>query len=239
MEEQKYHNSRRFLNAFIEIEQALEKIVGNNSYMPFYQLVDAGARVDPFVQDISVELKEYGDLRNAIVHERINGEPIAEPHYEVVLRLEKICDLLQSPPKVEEHFIREVITCRSDEPLSEATKKMFEFTFSKLPVYEDQKFVGILTAEAITYWMADRLQKGESFEHQKVDSVLKYIDNPDNYHFISRTTSLFEVIRIFGEYDHQGKRLQAILISEDGSEDADLVGIITVFDFPTIYNIID
>lgn len=239
MADDRYHNSRRFLNAFIVIEQALEKIVQNKSYKPFYQLVDAGARIDPFVQDISIELKEYGDLRNAIVHERINDEPIAEPHYEVVLRLEKIGDLLQSPPKVEEHFIRKVVTCSCDEPLSEAAKKMLEFTFSKLPVYRDQKFVGILTAEAITYWMADRLQTNQSLTHQKVDSVLKYIDNPDNYHFVSRATSLFEVLRIFDDYDHQGKRLQAILISEDGSEDTTLAGIITVFDFPTIYSIID
>lgn len=239
MAEEKHHNSRRFLNAFIQIEHALEKIVKNTSYKPFYQLVDAAALIDPFVQDISIELKEYGDLRNAIVHERIDDQPIAEPHYAVVLRLEKICELLQTPPKVGEHFIRKVVICDCDDPLSEATQKMLEHTFSKLPVYRGQEFVGILTAEAITYWMADRLQKDGNLKQQNVASVLRYIDNPDNYHFISKDTSLFEVLRIFDEYHHDGKRLQAILISEDGSEDAKLIGIITVFDLPAIYNIID
>src|SRR5690625_3964553 len=110
-----YQNSRRFLNAFIDIERALKTISKNTRNRPFYQLITDAAKYDPFVRDISVELREYGDLRNAIVHERINNAPIAEPHEEVVERLELIRDLLQTPPRVAPVFIREVVTCYHDE----------------------------------------------------------------------------------------------------------------------------
>lgn len=235
-----YENSRRFINAFIDIESVLEKTVKSTHHMPFYQLVDTAAQIDPFIQDIAVELKEYADLRNAIVHERIDDRPIAEPHYDVVKRLEKIRDLLESPPIAADYFLRDVVTCELTELLSDAAVKMLKNAFSKLPVYDGQRFVGLLTAEAITYWLADRFLEGEKpFKQEQVSSVLEYIDQPDNHYFITPTCSLFEILRVFDDYRHQGKRLQAILVSSDGSKTGELLGIITNFDLPLIYHIIE
>lgn len=235
-----YENSRRFMSAFIDIEKVLEKTVRSTQYIPFYQLVDSAAQIDPFVRDVAIELKEYADLRNAIVHERIDGRPIAEPHYDVVKRLEKIRDLLESPPIVADHFLREVITCKLTDLLSDAVSKMLENAFSKLPVYEGPKFVGLLTAEAITYWLADGFIDGEGLlKQEKVASVLKYIDQPDNNYFVAPSCSLFEILRIFDAYRHKGKRLQAILITSDGTKTGTLLGIMTNFDLPLIYHIIE
>lgn len=234
-----YENSQRYLNAFIDIEQALGKIVKNERHIPFYRLVDAAARIDPFVRDIAVELKEYGDLRNAIVHERINDEPIAEPHADVVRRLEWIRDLLRTPPTVGEIFLGPVVTCRHDDTLREVVSRMHANAFSKLPVYQGPNFVGILTAEAVTYWLADHIDNGLNLGQERVESVLRYLHNPDNYQFVAPDCSLFDVLRIFEDYSHRGKRIQAILISDDGTEIGQLLGIITVFDLPKIYHTID
>ncbi|HHX02100.1 MAG TPA: CBS domain-containing protein [Firmicutes bacterium] len=234
-----YENSRRFLNAFIGIEQALEKVVKIKRHVPFYQLVDLAAKIDPFVREIALELKEYGDLRNAIVHERIDDQPIAEPHRDVVERLEQIRDLMHTPPTVAESFLGPVVTCNLDDSLSTAITKMNVNSFSKLPVYKGRQFVGLLTAEAVTYWLADHMAAGLDLTQVKVEAVLRYLHNTDNYRFVPPTCSLVTVLKIFEDFSHRGKRMQAVLISEGGSEAGTLLGIITVFDLPRIYQILD
>ena len=235
-------NSTRFLDAFAHIEQALEDILGTTRHKPFYQLVDEAARKDPFVQDIAVELKEYGDLRNAIVHERIDDEPIAEPHAKTVARIERIRDLLLEPPKVDQEFLGPVITCQTTDLVSTAAELMYQHSFSKIPVYdEENRFVGLLTAEAITHWLGAQLQKrSNDLYRERVESVLKYVDErTTSFRFISRHTPVFEVMRLFDETTHRGQRLQAVIITHDGREDAQPLGIITVFDLPKIFNLIN
>ncbi|HOB08808.1 MAG: CBS domain-containing protein [Limnochordia bacterium] len=234
-----YENSRRFLNAFVGIEQALGKIVRNKRHVPFYQLVDLAAKADPFIREIALELKEYGDLRNAIVHERIDDQPIAEPHMSVVERLEQIRDLLHSPPTVGDAFLGPVITCGFDDTLGSAITKMHANSFSKLPVYNGRQFVGILTAEAVTYWLADHMAADLDFTQVRVEAVLRYLHNPDNYRFVPPSCSLVTVLKLFEDFSHKGKRLQAVLISETGSESGALLGIITVFDLPRIYQVLE
>jgi len=234
-----YEYSRRFLNAFAGIEQALGKIVKVKRHVPFYQLVDMASKADPFVREIGLELKEYGDLRNAIVHERIGDQPIAEPHPHVVERLEQIRNLLHSPPTVEDAFLGPVVTCSLDDTLSSAIAKMHTNSFSKLPVYNGSQFAGILTAEAVTYWLGEHMGDDLNLAQVQVEAVLRYLPNPDNYRFVSPSCSLITVLKIFEDFSHRGKRLHAVLISSNGSESGTLLGIITVFDLPRIYQILE
>lgn len=232
--------SARFLNAFIEIEQALKTILGTNKHQPFYQLVNAAARKDPFVRDISVELKEYGDLRNAIVHERIDDQPIAEPHHKVVRRLEKIRDLLTKPPKVADQFLGPVITCCPGDSIGTVAQEMYKHGFSKIPVYDGEKFLGLLTAEAITHWLGNQfMMKGKALAEETVQAVLNYVGNQHDYYFVGPDCPLFKIISVFEDFSHQGQRLQAILITEDGTSASKPLGIITVFELPEIYGILE
>ncbi len=140
---------------------------------------------------------------------------------------------------MEDTFLRSVVTCKLEDPLSSAVKKMRDNSFSKLPVYQSETFVGLLTAEAITFWLADHISFNKDLSAERVEAVVRYMYDVEKYCFVARTSPLFEVLRIFDDYSHQGTRLQAILISADGSEQSELLGIITVFDLPKIYNIID
>lgn len=235
-----HENSRRFLAAFVDIEQALERIVKPGRYKPYYQLVEDAATMDSYVRDIATELKEYGDLRNAIVHERIDDEPIAEPHLKTVLRLEKIRSLLLSPPTVEE-FIRNVIIGYADTPLQEVLKQMYKHNLSKIPIYQNgNQFLGLLTAEAIIFWLADHISdETKNLGREPVKNVLDYLDKPDNYYFVAKTFTMFEILQLFDSYGYEGKRLQAVLISSNGQDNGRLQGIITAFDLPRIYHVIE
>ena len=232
-------NSRRFMNAFIGVEQELRSLIGAKTHKPFYTLVNAAAKMNDMVHDISDELKEYADLRNVIVHERRGEEPIAEPHVEIVERLEHILDLLQKPPTVGDEFLGEVVTCTLEDKVGIAAKRMYKHSFSKIPVYDGDTFKGLLTAEGITHWLGDRLDDEScTLADETVASVLAYVENGHTYRFVGKDWAVFRVIDFFEEASHKGQRLQAVLITESGMESDPLLGIITVFDLPRIYNLI-
>jgi hypothetical protein len=87
-------NSESFLNSFAAIEKHLRSIGKADRSASFYQVVDSSARSDRVVRRYRDDLKEYADLRNAIVHERFDGHVIAEPNDRAVADLSKLQAML-------------------------------------------------------------------------------------------------------------------------------------------------
>ena len=84
-------NAQRFLNAFAMIEKQLKQITGVTRYSRFYQLLNQASRSSGLVRKYEMELQEYADLRNAIVHQRSDeGHIIAIPIDEVVADIEEL-----------------------------------------------------------------------------------------------------------------------------------------------------
>lgn len=230
-------NSERFLSAFIKIEAKLKEIVGNDVHKAFYQLVDRAAVKNPGIEKYRGTLKEYAELRNAIVHKRIDDEAIAEPHIKVVEDLEFICEMLTKPLTLESEFLQKVVKCSSYDKLSVATRKMFKNNFSKIPVYENRKFEGLLTTDSIARWVAYNLESGVVFtEDVDVGTILEFSANKQSYTFISKTATVFEAIDVFEHWYKKGLRLNAIIITESGDKNEPPLGILSLFDLPKLYD---
>jgi predicted transcriptional regulator len=232
-------NSERFLNAFIEIESRLKEIVNNDVHKAFYQLVDRAARKNESIEKYKATLKEYAELRNAIVHKRIDGEAIAEPHTSVVEDLEFICKMITKPPKLEDEFLRKVIKCSSYDRISVAARRMFGNSFTQIPVYDSRKFVGLLTTDSMARWMSANLESGAGYtEDVDVRSILEFNEHKENCIFISRTATVFDAISAFEQWHKRGARLNAIIITEMGDRNENPLGILTLFDLPRLYSTI-
>ena len=80
-----HDNSDRFLVAFSRIEQSLRKMTKSSKQDSFGTLLDRATSTT--IRRFSNDLREFAELRNAIVHERGGGYVIAEPHPETVHRL--------------------------------------------------------------------------------------------------------------------------------------------------------
>ena len=63
-------NGDRFESAYNKIDALLRKKVGGERTVPFSSVVIEVAKKDPAVRRNKDDLLEYGDLRNAIVHDR-------------------------------------------------------------------------------------------------------------------------------------------------------------------------
>jgi predicted transcriptional regulator len=228
-------NAERFLNAFIKIERHLRKLTNEDRGTRFSTLVSSASRSHPAVKRYETDLKEFADLRNAIVHERTDGRPIAEPYDQTVEELERIVTLLLKPPALIPPFQSKVVALTTSDPVSRAVEIMLKNSFSQVPIYEDKEFIALLNTNTIARWLgASIAQDIFSLSETMITDVLGFMENEDNCLFFGRNNDIFDVLECFQQWEQQGKRLEAILITADGKRNQSLLGIITVHDLAKI-----
>ena len=233
-------NSDRFLNAFNSIERSLRMLAKKGKGERFYRLVDTASESYPIVRRFSNDLKEFADLRNAIVHERTDGHVLAEPNDQAVEAIEFVASLLLDPPKVIPLFQSEVATFSVGDPIAKAVKTMFEQSFSQMPVYDGAIFVGLLTANTVARWLGASVAEDIfSLSETPVSDVLGYTEDKNNFSFLRRDSTLFEVLERFQTFEREGKRLEAILITQNGKLSEALLGIVTIWDLPKIHEALE
>ena len=91
-------NGDRFESAYNKIDALLRKKIDGTKATSFSQIVNQAAEKDPTVRAVKDDLMEYGDLRNAIVHDRGKAPVLlADPRDDVVVSIEKILNRLLHP----------------------------------------------------------------------------------------------------------------------------------------------
>jgi CBS domain-containing protein len=234
-------NSEAFLNAFNKIEKQLRRTAHARPWIPFAQLVSRASRDLPEVRRFREDLKEFADLRNAIVHDRMHDEVIAEPNTWAVERIAMIADLLTAPPSVIPLFAKKVFTVSADYSLADAVKLMKKHEFSKLPVLDRQKgYAGLMTANAVTRWLGENADAGPIDLHGvKVEDVVCYAEDGDSVIFIGPEATVFEVFEHFHRVESRGQSLEAVIITEHGIRSGHILGLITVSDLPRILPLVE
>jgi hypothetical protein len=141
-------NGDRFEAAYNKIDTLLRKKVGGDRSLSFSSVVHEAAKKDATVRVNKDDLLQYGDLRNAIVHDRGKAPTLlADPRDEIVAQIEEILSRLSrpktlrslAPPVPLRIFSASMLL---EEPLS----YMRENDFSQAIVLRDGKHV-ILSAE--------------------------------------------------------------------------------------------
>lgn len=227
--------SDRFLTIFSELEKYLRASGNADKTSSFYQLVERNAATNSVVRRYKDDLKEYADLRNAIVHERTDGHVIAEPNERALTDFERIRTAILSPPKVVPQFQRQVKTRETCESIGHAVTDMQMGSFSQLPILNDDKVVDLLTSETVVRWLASEMgNELVSLKDTAISSVLVHVEDAENYCFLPRNASLHEAVSCFEDFTARGKDLDAILITDGGKPDQSLLGILTVYDLPAI-----
>jgi predicted transcriptional regulator len=153
-----------------------------------------------------------------------------------VLRLEAIRERIANPPTVQPLFFRDVFICQAMDPIGEAAKMMLKSSFSQVPVYKDEIFEGLLTTQTIARWLAAKLETGIGLlEEESVKNVLTFSEYDDNYRFIKRNTTLYDVSQYFDDFVQKGRNLDALIITHSGKSNEKPLGIVTIFDLPEVF----
>ena len=228
-------NSERYLQAFNSIEKHLRKKTQIDRRDSFYQLVEIASNMMPEVRRYKNDLKEYGDLRNAIIHERTDSHVIAEPNIKAVESIEIIKNIIQKPPKVIPLFQCSVLYFDVNDSIGTVLKKMTKEAFSQIPIVSNGKFKALLTNNTISRWLGSNVDEDIfSLQETKIGEVLKFTEDRENYLFIVKNTTLFEVIERFSNFELVTKKLEALLITHSGKQHEKIIGIITVSDLPKL-----
>ena len=229
-------NSERFLVVFNRIEKALERMTGSSTYVSFFKLIDYAKRKNAIIRRFEDDLREYGDLRNAIVHHRTAVEyAIAEPHDEVVEKIERIDRTLTEPPVAGEQFRRRVHIFGPDDSLADALRMAEKKKDFQIPVYDRGDFRGLISPSGLMEYLAETVEDDViSREITTLSDILLHIRTGRSYEFISADLSIYAAEEMFSEAVVKGRRLDALLITESGRRDETLLGIITPWDLMKI-----
>lgn len=226
-------NSSRFLEAFNAIDNWLRQRANATPGTDFPEVVDIVAEKHIGVERCTRLLKKLGRLRNLVVHEYSRDKAMTVPTPYTVERIAAIRDDLLSPPSLYAVCTRPVATCGPSDPVGRAAHTMRDKSYSQLPVYDGAAFVGLLTAETVARWVASNLADGqELMEEEKVADVLRHQEDPENHAFLGRASTVPDGLVAFDDFLKRGKRLDAILLTENGRPSEQPLGIVTVHDIP-------
>lgn len=228
-------NASIFLDTFAAMERHLRSILRANRSISFYPIVDMAAEKSSIVRRYKDDLKEYADLRNAIVHERSDGRAIAEPHASVVAHIRNICRLVMQPPQVLPTFGKTVQTVNDTELIRDALKYFFPRNFSQIPVVGNGRLIGLLTSNTISRWLASEGRNDMvDLRDHSVSDALKFTEHEHNWCLVGREAPLTDIVDWFDRAEASGKRLDAVLITQSGRPTESLLGIITLHDMPKV-----
>jgi predicted transcriptional regulator len=226
-------NSDRFLSAFNNIHVYIKKASGSNRHIGFMEGLNKLRTKNYILNRYFDDLQVFNDLRNVIVHQKKHVEyVIAEPHMEVVNRIEKIASDLTQPVKIIPKYRSEVKCFHMDDSLATVLLEVKSKGYSQFPIYDHQQFAGLLTENGIANWLSRSIKEDlVSISETKVKDVIEFEEMTNHYLFVSKHTSVFEAKEKFLNHLEKGSlKLDALLITEHGKETETLLGIITPWD---------
>jgi hypothetical protein len=100
-------------------------------------------------------LLETGELRNALVHNRMGAvEYIAVPTESTVVQLEAIDEELRKPVALRAFAAKDVVTVSVDDRVGHVLALVKQKGYVRFPVRMDGRIVALLTASGIVRWIA-------------------------------------------------------------------------------------
>ena len=228
----------RFLSVFNEIENFLAQISPTNDHLPFSRLVDKWSEKSPKMKRLAYDLKEFGELRNALMHGYSNDHPLATPYPTTVDELARLRDLLKAPPRLGQTNKGKVFTCTPDQKLSGVARTMFDNDWSQVPTYQNGQFIGLLNTDTIARWLTTRLEIDEMLEEDNVGNVLPHATKVTKHKLLSEQDTAFDALQAFEKSIDLGHSLDAVIITAHGKTTESPTGIITVFDIPKLQSLV-
>jgi hypothetical protein len=223
--------------AFNDIEALFRSRLGADEYVDFAQLEREYGDKYRLLGTHRSALRAFRELRNAIVHGKyFGGRPIAEPVPEVVDEIERLRDLLVSPPSALSVLgARDVCVARCGEHIRTALEHVRRFDYSQLPVYDDKQYVGILTTNTIARWLAHQLALNQGLaEEETVQQVLNFSEDHERALLVRRTITAAEAIDKLSHGGANRTPMTALIVTDRGLRSETPLRVIAVFDLPQL-----
>ena len=224
---------------FNKLETMLKKRANARSEDSISSVVSALVNIhkDRVVRQFERDIRQFIELRNAIIHQSTN-RAIAEPYEETVVSLRKLVVNIEQPKTAWDIATTELVKVSLEDSLSQVVGRMAEMHITSLPIVEDKKVVGFVSESTIVKIVDKAFEHGGALiDEAKIKDVAydkPYGDASDIYSYVTRKVTVYEIEDMFNDAIKQGKRLLAILVSDKGDASATPLGIITAWDLHKI-----
>lgn len=214
-----------FIESFNHIHKYLKKYTHSDDNVSFSELLSK-AKSHPMIHQYLDELHLFRKLRNIIIHQTDDFEQlIARPSDEVIERIKFIEKQLVDPATVGV-FKAEVIKFNSEDAIEDVLKLSGEKEILKLPIYENNKFIGLVTSRAIAKWLQKHIENNTIGLSGVVKDLLEY-EKKSQYEFVASSMTVYEAWHLF---QSSPKKLDALLLTESGRQEDTIEAIITYDD---------
>jgi len=228
----------QFVQLYNQLDSHLHRLTGSPPEETFASVVKKAANSGhSAVKAMRHTLVEYGDLRNAIVHDPKYraSEIIADPRPEVIRDLQRLVDLVTSPPRLMSGLHGEPQVFSEDDPLISVLHYMRDHDFSQV-VVRSKSTLGLLTANGIAGWLTDFAEaSGFLVTEGLVSHALRY-EQPGVFTLMKRDATLFDAYEFFSRTPKEGEgRPAAVLVTHSGKASEAPLRIATPWDvFPIV-----
>ena len=236
----KKSNAERFITAYNNIDYGLRTIYNFKRSMSFSDVVRRSVVLNSVVRKYEEDLIDFGRLRNAIIHQGNNKYIIAEPHDDIVEKIEKLAELITEPPKALDRVGNsEVITINADMKVGRVIELIYRTGYSNLPTYEGEKLIGVINGRKLINVLGERIGSGENLqefiETETVGDIINHMG--DDYYYMLADEKL--TIDSAMNYFENNRKLLIILITKGGKDSGKPLKIISSSDIIDMKKILD
>ena len=122
-------------------------------------------------------------------------------------------------------------------PASEVSKALRVIRlqgFAQIPIYEDHKFIQLLTTNTISRWVAKDLADNNVLDARTIGDVLEMVKKIDDAVFLSRDITAQEAVDALINPDKNGRLPYAAIVTETGKRNERPLRIITSSDLAVL-----
>ena len=232
-------SSDKFLAIYNELDNYMRRKLKAKDGVPHTFLLEKMAARDRIFSNNYLDLREFAQLRNAIVHnpDKFHADPIAEPHSYVVKKYEEIKNSVLDPPAALTAIAtpaENMFTTTLEANALQVMQEMNENFFSHVPVVDkDKKLIGVFSENTVFCYLVKNqaLALGENVSIGEFAEFIP-IDKHDSeyFGFVPRNALVIDIEEMFQADLYINKRLAIIFITETGSPRERILGLITAWD---------
>ena len=220
-----------FLDLYKQLEQLLKINYASDSGR--YESVVARFENSRACGNMRDELTAIREIRNLLQHNpKINGRYIAVPSEQTISALREIVQMVTHPKLAIDFGVsyQQIYKTTLGSPLLKVIRVMKDRGFSHVPVIENDRLYGVLSAYTVFEFVTEQgvqILTGDT----KVSAMKSYlpIEKHKNewYLFLPRDATFTEADEAFNKRDQRGRRLVAIFITEHGKANESLLSMLT------------
>ena len=220
-----------FLDLYKRLEQLLKTHYYNDSGR--YESVVARYENSRESGELKDEITAIREIRNLIQHNpKIKGRYIIEPSEEIMKALREVIHQVEHPKLAIDFGVKadQIYKATLSSGLMRVINVMKERGFSHIPVIENNRLYGVLSAYSVFEFVTEQGVQILT-EETKVVAMKAYLpiakQRNESYLFLPQDATFTDADEAFVKRDSKGRRLVVIFITEHGRPDEPILAMLT------------